>query len=121
MYVGTGLQRATRATKVMLVITTSAAIASLVALVMAGISGHDTEHAAELTILAIITMVLAMITAALSDGVYHTEVQMRSDAEEGIKILMRLDALNREEAEQLLDEYRDVVDDGEDPEEVLYH
>ena len=69
MYVGTGLQRATRATKVMLVITTSAAIASLVALVMAGISGHDTEHAAELTILAIITMALALITAVLSDGV----------------------------------------------------
>lgn len=68
MYVGTGLQRATGATKVMLIITTSAAIASLVALVMAGISGHDTEQAAALTILAIITMALALITAVLSDG-----------------------------------------------------
>ncbi len=69
MYVGTGLQRATRTTKVMLIVTTLAAIASLVALVMAGILGHDTEQAAELTILSIITMALALVTAGLSDGI----------------------------------------------------
>jgi hypothetical protein len=46
---------------------------------------------------------------------------MNSDAEEVIKILMRRDGLNREEAEQLLDECRAMVDDGEDPEEVLHH
>jgi hypothetical protein len=45
---------------------------------------------------------------------------MKSDAEVVIKILMRRDGLNREEAEQLLDECRAMVDDGEDPEEVLY-
>lgn len=68
MYEGTGLQRATRTTKVMLIVTTLAAVTSLVALVMAGFFGHDTEQAMVMTILSVITMAMALITAALSDG-----------------------------------------------------